>query len=59
MTPAAAADFKVSALWSVLAEREEDLGALIHDSRWRPLVAGKEARAWTDDYSDLVSALRW
>jgi SAM-dependent methyltransferase len=59
LTPAQEADFKAAADWAVLAEREEDFGALARDPRWRPLVAAKGARLWTDDYSDLVSALTW
>jgi hypothetical protein len=43
--------------WIVLARSEADLGALASDGRWRPLPAG--GRPWTDDFSDLLGALRW
>jgi SAM-dependent methyltransferase len=59
LTAAQQADFKAASKWAVLVEQEGDLGALAHDLRWRPLVAGERARAWTDVYSDLVSALTW
>ena len=57
--PAKEADFKASAKWAVLVERETDFGALARDPRWPPLAPGQRSRLWTDDYSDLVSALTW
>src|SRR5262249_32737019 len=59
MTAAREADFKEASKWAVLVERESDLGALARDPKWRPLVTGARTRPWTDDYSDLVSALTW
>ena len=59
LTPAQEADFKASAKWAVLVERETDFGALARDPRWPPLAPGQRSRLWTDDYSDLVSALTW
>lgn len=44
--------------WLVIARSREDLGALAADEKWttpRP-AAGN---VWTDDYSNLLSALAW
>jgi hypothetical protein len=48
---------KQASIWAVMAALETDLGSLATDPRWhRPrLRAG--ARVWTDDFSDLASAL--
>jgi hypothetical protein len=49
--------------WVVLAKDDRALGPIATDDRWQPLpesapVAGGRA-AWTDDYSSLVSVLKW
>jgi hypothetical protein len=41
---------------AVLARTEADLGSLASDPRWRPLAANGTA-PWTDDYSDILSAI--
>jgi hypothetical protein len=41
---------------AVLANDEADFGALLEDNRWQVPRAGN-TRAWTDDYSDVFSAL--
>lgn len=45
--------------WAVLARDEKDLGSLARDPRWQAVRAAASSRAWTDDYSNLVGALRW
>lgn len=45
--------------WVVMAGQRSDLGALAESARWRPLTAEPGARAWSDDFSDLWSAVRW
>lgn len=35
------------------------LAPLATDPRWQPLPAQPGTRVWTDDYSDVVRALRW
>jgi len=51
-------DGPVQTTWVVMAERAEDLGALAGDARWVRLRAGEGARAWTDDFSDWLGALK-
>ena len=41
-----------------MAASDGDLGSLASDPRWRAPRTRPDSRAWTDDYSDLVSYLR-
>jgi hypothetical protein len=42
---------------ALLARHAEDLGTIITDPRWRPLVSHPESRVWSDDYVDIFSLL--
>ena len=53
------AQYRTPSIWIALARRAEDLGALVHDPRWVRLQGRPDARPWTDDFSNIVSALRW
>ena len=44
--------------WVLIAPAIEDL-AYIPAARWRPLVKPPVTRAWTDDFSDLLSVQAW
>jgi len=48
---------KQPSIWAVLAGREQDLGAIRVDPRWRAPRELPGARVWTDDDSDLASHL--
>jgi spermidine synthase len=50
-------DFHAAALVAVLARHAPDLGALPDREGWRKVDGGKVV-AWTDDYSDIMGALR-
>lgn len=58
ISPAEAAAGKAASKWAVMAAREEDLGALATDPRWRPATARPGERLWTDDYANLFGVLR-
>lgn len=46
--------------WVVLARSPEALAPLMDGSGgWRPLVGDRSVRAWTDDYSNILSVLHW
>ncbi len=45
--------------WVVLAREEAAFGELLDDSRWRPLSQADAGRVWTDDFSNIFSALAW
>lgn len=44
--------------WAVLARTERDLGSIADDARWRALPAAA-GRAWSDDFVDILSVIRW
>jgi hypothetical protein len=44
--------------WVFLARRLEDLRPLVQDSRWERLVPRSEPVVWTDDRSNILTALR-
>jgi hypothetical protein len=50
---------KQPSIWAVMAESVEDLAELGTDSRWRAPYYRDATSVWTDDYSDLVSCIRW
>jgi hypothetical protein len=50
---------KSTSRWIVLVRLPEDLGPLARDSRWGPLQPRAGLAPWTDDYSSVVSVLRW
>jgi spermidine synthase len=50
---------RMASVWVLLAREESALGFLDADRRWAPLPPAEAARAWTDDYSNIVGAIRW
>jgi hypothetical protein len=49
---------RYGSVWVVMARRRQDLGPLAADPRWAPLPHRRGGRVWTDDYSNLLSALK-
>ena len=45
--------------WALLARTPAALGRLGADPRWHACGDDPSARVWTDDYSDLLSAIAW
>jgi SAM-dependent methyltransferase len=45
--------------WVVMARRGSDLGALATAPEWRRLAPDRGRRVWTDQYSNVLSVLRW
>jgi hypothetical protein len=45
--------------WVVMAHEAPDLGPLVSMTGWRRLVPDPHARVWSDQYSDVLSVLRW
>jgi spermidine synthase len=50
---------KVPSTWVVLARHLATLGPLRAQGRWKPLTGRPSARAWTDNYSNVLGSLRW
>lgn len=44
--------------WVVLARQKEDVAPLLKSDAWRPLLPRMGAKAWTDDYANILEALR-
>jgi hypothetical protein len=49
---------KQPSIWAVMTESEGDLLELASDPRWRA-PKREPGAVWTDDYSDLLSCIRW
>ncbi len=56
---AALAGYRSPSSWIALARRAEDLAPLIADPRWTRLQGRADVRPWTDDFSNILSALLW
>ena len=52
-------DYNYGSDWVALARSRRDLGPLASDTSWTDLTALRRNRPWTDDYSNLLSVIRW
>lgn len=59
MSPAQAKEGKLTSQWVVLARTAADFGELTRDTRWQPLSARPDTRAWTDDFSNIITSIKW
>ena len=50
---------KSASVWLVMAAAKETLRPLAHDPRWLPGRRDPALALWTDDYSSLLSVIRW
>ena len=50
-------DLALASHWVAIARDEVALAAATSDSRWEPLPT--DGPLWTDDYSDILSVLKW
>jgi hypothetical protein len=50
---------KFASVWMVMARNREDLEPLSQDPRWMPVFPVLRARVWTDDYSNVVSIMKF
>jgi spermidine synthase len=48
-----------SSIWAVVARKPSDLERLAGDHRWKPLRRDPGARVWTDEFSNILSVVRW
>ena len=49
---------KAASVWVVMGRRPSDLGQLGDDRRWSPPPRRPGSRVWTDDFSNLLGALK-
>ena len=57
--PADAESGKLGTIFVVMARTASDLGPVANDAKWKPLRASHRVGLWTDDYSSIISILRW
>jgi spermidine synthase len=51
-------DGKTASTWIMVTRKPEDFGKMQKDSRWELFTPRPDARAWTDDYSNLWQAFQ-
>jgi hypothetical protein len=63
VTESQAEEGKLQSIWVVMARNPVDLAELAANTdspaRWTQLEMNPEAKVWTDDYSNLLSAIHW
>ena len=50
---------KFPSTWLVMARSRADLGELAKEARWAPVDVRPGARIWTDDYSNVLTIIKW
>jgi hypothetical protein len=45
--------------WVVMARGPEEISNLSINTQWQPLKARAGERVWTDEFSNIVRAIRW
>jgi len=50
---------KFASVWMVMARNREDLQPLSEDPRWIPVFPILRARVWTDDFSNVLSIIKF
>jgi len=58
-SPAEEAEGAVGSEWVALTRRPGDLAFLDGEPRWTELTSDRRISAWTDDFSNIVSVLKW
>ncbi|HEV3217732.1 MAG TPA: fused MFS/spermidine synthase [Vicinamibacterales bacterium] len=46
-------------VWVAMARRAADLSWLPEDGQWSPLAGNPRATPWSDDFSNIVSVIKW
>ena len=59
VTQAAARDGAASSIWILVARDIAALGKLAGDPRWKRLDTGPGQPVWTDEFSNILSVVRW
>jgi hypothetical protein len=50
---------RTASIWVAMARDGNDLGTLASDSRWRPIDVPAPTPLWTDDFSNILSAIHF
>lgn len=59
VTPEERLELKHGSRWVALARSPLTLAALVRQPHWRVLAPQADVAVWTDDFSDVLSVLRW
>ena len=59
VTQAAASDGAASSIWILVARNRAALGTLVDDPRWKRLDTRPGQPVWTDEFSNILSVVRW
>ncbi len=57
--PAWAAEGRKPSQWAVMARSPDTLAPLMSDAHWKAVAPHGESIAWTDDFSNPLSVMRW
>jgi hypothetical protein len=52
-------NYKMASEWVLMARSAADLEPLARSDRWQPTRREPGAAVWTDDFSNVLSVLRW
>jgi spermidine synthase len=50
---------RAPSIWVAMARNGDDLGAIAADSRWKPVNVPASTPLWTDDFSNILSAVHF
>jgi hypothetical protein len=53
------AEGKFPSTWAVIARRPEHLAQLANNPKWKPVPKSPDYPLWTDDFSNILTVLRW
>jgi hypothetical protein len=53
------AEGKRPSLWVLMARQQKDIPALNSHSLWTAISGPPGGRIWTDDFSNILSVIRW
>ena len=59
VSPADQANGKKPSLWALMARRQSDVPVLNKFSRWTAVSGTRGGKIWTDDFSNILSVIRW
>ena len=57
--PLQAREGRYSSIWIVMARRPEHVAGRLDNPHWQAVPGYDDAPMWTDDYSSILSVLRW
>jgi hypothetical protein len=52
-------NYKLSSHWVLMGRTAEDLAPFTDDPRWKPTRRLPDGAVWTDDFSNVLSVMRW